>query len=211
MNTTQAMPQTPFFYYNPEANPDNRQHGHFSPTPRTVVPSQQIQYFQPPYTHEMMYQQSQRLSPSDSHMYMHPTAFSMQTSVTPMASPRPIYQKPGFLFQADSQSLSLDTDCVDVDGYMYPATPPLSISGSAINSPPTSCGLLPTPTNNVFFGAQNIEGVKEGCEGDVKSEILAGGDWPRCGSPPLTPGMSILQTPKIIGEHIADSAFVLIE
>ncbi len=35
----------------------------------------------------------------------------------------------------------------------------------------------------------NMEGVKEGCEGDVKSEILAGGDWTRCCSPPLTPGM----------------------
>ena len=34
----------------------------------------------------------------------------------------------------------------------------------------------------------NIEGVKEGCEGDVQSEILAGGDWTRCCSPPLTPG-----------------------
>ena len=50
-----------------------------------------------------------------------------------------------------------------------------------------SCGILPTPTNPVFF-AENIEGVKEGCEGDVKSEILAGEDWARAGSPPLTPG-----------------------
>ena len=38
------------------------------------------------------------------------------------------------------------------------------------------------------MGLDNIEGVKEGCEGDVQSEILAGGDWTRCCSPPLTPG-----------------------
>lgn len=40
------------------------------------------------------------------------------------------------------------------------------------------------------MGLDNIEGVKEGCEGDVQSEILAGGDWTRCCSPPLTPGTS---------------------
>ena len=51
-----------------------------------------------------------------------------------------------------------------------------------------SCGLLPTPSNSVFFGLENMEGVKEGCEGEVQSEILAGGDWTRCGSPPMTPG-----------------------
>ena len=38
------------------------------------------------------------------------------------------------------------------------------------------------------MGLDNIEGVKEGCEGDVQSEILAGGDWTKCCSPPLTPG-----------------------
>ncbi|KAI4093184.1 MAG: hypothetical protein LQ344_003011 [Seirophora lacunosa] len=33
-----------------------------------------------------------------------------------------------------------------------------------------------------------MQGVKEGCEGEVQTEILAGGDWARCGSPPMTPG-----------------------
>lgn len=37
------------------------------------------------------------------------------------------------------------------------------------------------------MGLDNIEGVKEGCESDVQSEILAGGDW-SCRSPTLTPG-----------------------
>lgn len=39
-----------------------------------------------------------------------------------------------------------------------------------------------------------MEGVKKGCEGEVKSEILAGGDWTRSCSPPLTPGMYLCQS-----------------
>ena len=48
--------------------------------------------------------------------------------------------------------------------------------------------MLPTPVSGALFALENIEGVKEGCEGDVKSEILAGEDWTRSCSPPLTPG-----------------------
>jgi hypothetical protein len=39
----------------------------------------------------------------------------------------------------------------------------------------------------MLFGLEGFEGVKEGCEGEVQSENLAGCDWARCGSPPLTP------------------------
>ena len=46
------------------------------------------------------------------------------------------------------------------------------------------------------MGLDNIEGVKEGCEGDVQSEILAGGDWTRCCSPPLTPGTFYITSMK---------------
>lgn len=42
--------------------------------------------------------------------------------------------------------------------------------------------------NTIFYG---FEGVKEGCEGEVQSENLAGGEWARCGSPPMTPGMFV--------------------
>jgi len=41
--------------------------------------------------------------------------------------------------------------------------------------------------NTMFYGLEGFEGVKEGCEGEVQSENLAGSDWARCGSPPLTP------------------------
>ena len=173
----QTMAQSAFFYYNPEQSADNRQHGLFSPHPNTVMPTSQLQRFQQMYPQEMMGQQ---------HSAMH-GSYSIHSTMTPIASPRPMYQKPSMIF-AEGRPLSLDTECTDSDGYMYPATPPLSISGSAISSPPMSSGMLPTPTGPVFF-AENLEGVKEGCEGEVKSEILAGGDWTRCGSPPMTPGM----------------------
>ena len=183
----QTMAHPSFYYYNPE------QHGHFSQHPGTIATGTQLQHFQQPiYPQEMMMQpqlqMQQRGPPVDSQLYMHPTAYQIQPVMTPMASPQPRFQKPLFSFHDDGHSLSLDTECGISDGYMYPSTPPLSISGSAISSPPMSCGMLPTPVSSTFFSTENIEGVKEGCEGEVKSEILAGGDWTRCGSPPLTAG-----------------------
>ncbi|MCJ1435978.1 hypothetical protein MMC27_005354 [Xylographa pallens] len=195
------MAQPSFYYYNPE------QHGHFSQHPGTMASGNQLQHFQQQmYSPEMMMQSQlhmqQRGPPVDSQMYMQPTSYQIQAAMTPMVSPRPIFQKPLFLFQGDSRSLSLDTECEINDGYMYPSTPPLSISGSAISSPPMSCGILPTPIHSTFFSTENIEGVKEGCEGDVKSEILAGGDWTRCGSPPLTP--VFIHPPSVTASQASD-------
>ena len=195
LHPSQAMGQSPFFYYNPEVS-DQRQHGHFSPDPNTITLNNQYQRFQQQqiYPQEMMVQpqyvplQPRPLTSNAQSFTQTPGAFPVQTFSTPMASPRPLYQKPTFLIQPDGQNLSLNTECVNSHGYMYPATPPLSVSSSSLNSPPMSCGLLPTSVNNSFYGIENIEGVKEGCESDVQSEILAGGDWTRCGSPPLTPG-----------------------
>lgn len=80
----------------------------------------------------------------------------------------------------------LESDAHDGDMFYYPSTPPLSASGSAISSP-SSCDMMPTPINTMFMGLEGFEGVKEGCEGEVQSENLAGNEWARCGSPPLTP------------------------
>ena len=114
--------------------------------------------------------------------------YGPQKSLLAMTSPRPLQQKPAFLYQFDGQQLSIDTECNTPDVYVYPSTPPLSVSGSSASSPPSTCGMLPTPVTGAYMGLDNIEGVKEGCEGDVQSEILAGGDWTRSCSPPLTPG-----------------------
>ena len=78
----------------------------------------------------------------------------------------------------------------------YPATPTLSASSGSFSSastPPTTCGIQPTPIDGqgVFFAKPQMvayPAVKQGCEEEVFSEVLAGGDWStRPGSPPMTP------------------------
>ncbi|KAH8731352.1 cutinase G-box binding protein [Phaeosphaeriaceae sp. PMI808] len=97
--------------------------------------------------------------------------------------PQPMYQKPTILIQPqDSPYLRpIDTD------YSYaPATPPLSSTGSNISSPPSVCDILPTPVNG-FFPGEGMEGVKQGCEEEVFSELLSAGiEW-RSATPPMTP------------------------
>jgi len=173
MEPSQAMP-SPFFYYNPDPQGENnRQHGHFTPHPSG--PSA----FPPPPQNTMFFQR-----PTSPHAQLaYPQTAYSHHMLTPVASPQPLYQKPTILVQPqDSPYLHpLDTD------YAFaPATPPLSSSGSGTSSPPSSCDFLSTPLFDGFF-ADTIEGVKQGCEGDVFSEILASGlDW-RSASPPLTP------------------------
>lgn len=183
------MGQSPFFYYNPEPNTDNRQHSHFTTQPKQDgVQARQLQqqwfhqhmmyYGQPP----MMYPQ---LPSSGSPMQQKP--------MLAMSTPRPVQQRPAFLYQYEGQQLALDTDCKTPGAHMYPSTPALSSSGSAASSPPSTCGILPTPTADSYVG---LEGVKEGCHEDVSSEILAGGDFTRSGSPILTPGTFLLESER---------------
>ncbi|KAI8936018.1 hypothetical protein NX059_007520 [Plenodomus lindquistii] len=170
IHPAQAM-QSPFFYYNPDPQGENhRQHGHFTPHPSGHST------FQP----QNMYYQ--RPSSANSHLAYSQTAYASQM-LTPVASPQPMYQKPAILIQPhDSPYLHpLDTD------YSFaPATPPLSSSGSSTSSPPSSCDVMSTPLFDIF-PSETIEGVKQGCEGEVFSEILASGlEW-RSASPPMTP------------------------
>jgi hypothetical protein len=181
----QSMGQSPFFYYNPDPKPDNRQHGHFSQHPNVQVPgSIYHQHMQPlPSTPIYSRPSSSSSQPAMPMQMFNPNAFH-QASMTPMASPRPMYQKPTILIQEHSPHLIFDPESSE-EMYFYPSTPPLSAPGSTINSPSSVGEMLQTPMNNSFFG---FEGVKEGCMGDVAAENLAGGEWARCGSPPMTPG-----------------------
>lgn len=186
-HATQSTSQPAFFYYNPDPNADSRQHGHFSPHPNAVQESQQQyqQYIQPG---AVMQSQQQMLH---SRMPLAGTLlYTPQKQSLIMESPRPVLQRPSFLGQYECQSLSLDTGCSTPDLYVYPSTPPLSASGSASSSPPSTCDILPTPITGSYMNLENIEGVKSGCEGDVQSEILAGEDWTRSCSPQMTPGKS---------------------
>lgn len=166
-----------FFYYNPDSAKENaRQHGHFTPHPS----GQQLQTMQP---QNMVFQRPSSANSQTS--YPQQTAYANQM-LTPVASPRPMYQKPAILVQPqDSPFLHpIDTDFSDMR--FAPATPPLSSSGSNISSPPSMCDFVPTPVN-AFFAGEGMEGVKQGCEEEVFSEILsAGAEW-RSASPPMTP------------------------
>ncbi|KAF1971208.1 hypothetical protein BU23DRAFT_196299 [Bimuria novae-zelandiae CBS 107.79] len=166
--------QAPFFYYNPEApNEKARQHGHFTPHPS----GQQQQMF-----HQLMLNNRPSSSCSSPSTPFQP-AFN-HALLTPVASPQPLYQKPTILIHPqDSPFLHP----IDTDFTFAPATPPLSSCGSNISSPPSSCDVLPTPVQ-LFFAGEGMEGVKQGCEEEVFTEILAAGvEWPGSASPPMTP------------------------
>lgn len=169
-----------FFYYQPTPNSETRHHGQFTPHP--VQPVQyHAPHMQPMQAQSMpVYgqQYEQRPLSAGSQHYQQMPVYSPQPLMTPAQSPQQVVQKPAMLMQENSPALlTLDTDC-----YM-PSTPALSQSASTVNSPPSSCDIMPTPTNLSFA----LEGVKAGCEGDVLSENLAGGDFFRLASPPMSP------------------------
>ncbi|KAF2740350.1 hypothetical protein EJ04DRAFT_425093 [Polyplosphaeria fusca] len=181
MQPSQAMGQSPFFYYNPDPSPENhRQHGHFTPHPH----GQQLFHGQDGlYASNMMIKRPS--SSNSQHAYPH-MAYAHHM-LTPVASPQPMYQKPTILIQEQNSPY---LHPIDTDFSYAPATPPLSSSCSNISSPPSTCDVLPTPVNGLFEG---IEGVKQGCEGEVFSEILAAGAEWRSASPPMTPAVFINQ------------------
>lgn len=165
------MAQSAFFYYSPDPSPETRQHGHFTPHPHgmpmPVVPEH----------HEFMYQPM----PIPQHAYI------SHAMLTPAASPRAHNSKPTILLQQEQSLVPLNTECQSY----FPATPTLSASGSfsSASSPPAHGELVPTPAAIIAPkpGFAVFPVVKEGCEEEVFSEVLAGGDWTRPGSPPMTP------------------------
>lgn len=122
--------------------------------------------------------------------YQHAHGYMPQAMLTPVASPRAQHHRPTLphVLQDQHHLVALDTKC---DSY-YPSTPALSASGSfsSVDSPP-STGVVPTPVNGIFFPKPvhhiGFPAVKEGCEVEVFSEVLAAGDWTRPDSPPMTP------------------------
>ena len=208
MHPNPAPGPVPFFYYNPDPNASHGQHGYFSTHPSEA---QVVNHHAPVYPHhqcaqqhqhqhqQQQQQQPQTQQPLPQHAFEHANDAvravsrftpSPMATFSPTASPQPLHIKPSILLQQESHFLTVDTSCMGTDAHSFPATPPLSTSGSTISSPPSSCGVLHTPVNGGYFRLESIEGVKEGCEGDVVSELLANCDWARSNSPPLTPGKS---------------------
>ncbi|EEP77612.1 predicted protein [Uncinocarpus reesii 1704] len=194
--TIQSAPvagQSSFFYYNPDPDAHAGQHGYFSTHPAEMHAATGNR---PVFTHDQYCaQHPQQIQEHHSHMLHQPgpmqhmapkTFLNDEMMLSPSVSPRPLHIKPSILLHGSPGLVPIDTNCI-TDFHTFPSTPPLSTSGSTISSPPSSCGMLQTPVNGSFYRFESIEGVKEGCEGDVKSEILANGDWTRSNSPPLTP------------------------
>ena len=92
-HTTPPMGQSPFFYYNPDPSPENRQHGHFTPHPHglpmAVLPSSP--------EHMMHYPQMYHQRPQSAGapmFYQHAPAYMSQAMLTPVASPRAQQHRP---------------------------------------------------------------------------------------------------------------------
>lgn len=79
----------------------------------------------------------------------------------------------------------LETDICDSDAFYYPATPPLSTSGSSMGSPTHVQDVLSTPLNPMFSGLDGYEMIK--ADDEAASKVLDI-DWSSYESPPLTPG-----------------------
>ena len=164
-----------YYYYQPEPQSEPKyQHGQYSLQMQqgAILPPQMVKAVSP--NPQISAQQAQGYLTAANPGYQH-------LMPTPVASPQPIHYRPTILIEKqETQPLAVDTDC-------SPATPALSASGSSASSPPSSVGFLPTPVNGSTPAPESLPGVKQGCEVEVLSEILAGGDFPRSQSPPLTP------------------------
>lgn len=182
MVASQTMSPASFYYYSPDPNPENRQHGHFVQQPQ----QQQMPMFPivPTLPSTPMYSRPSSSCSQQQQQLMQPRAVtSIPSNMTPVASPQPVCQKP---------TIVLETQICDADGLYYPTTPPLSTSGSAISSP-GSCDMLATPLNPMFSGLDGLEGAKD----DAHMEKFPVLDWSNCASPPLTPVYLQSQPTKI--------------
>lgn len=173
---------TPFFYYTPEQGSDNRQPGFFNHN--SAVPQQMQMYpAVPTLPSTPIYSRPNSSgSPLASTKVFHK---QFPSTLTPSGSPQ-FSHKPGILVQGQPTHLMVKTESGESDGFYYPATPPLSTSGSSTGSP-RSIDMLATPLNPMFSGLDGSENVKS--EGEV--ENLDKWDWSSCGSPPMTPGKPI--------------------
>lgn len=125
------------------------------------------------------YERPQSGSPQAPYVQMN--HYQAQPLMTPVQSPQPMYQKPQIMLQQQESPylFPLDTDCY------APSTPPLSTSGSAVSSPPSTAEILPTPVYNNFQG--HCMDVKPNCDKNF-AEMLAHDNWTNAASPPMTPG-----------------------
>ncbi|KAI2618514.1 hypothetical protein GGR54DRAFT_159642 [Hypoxylon sp. NC1633] len=199
------MGPAPFFYYTPDPSPENRHHGHFSQQPGfQQLQQQQMFPIVPTLPSTPIYS---RPNSSCSQQPMPTKVFNIVPSnMTPVASPQAT-QRPGILVHSQPSKLMLDTELCDNDGFYYPATPPLSTSGSSMGSPCNTNDMLATPLNPMFSGLDGCEMVKP--EVETMPEHLENLDWASSGSPPLTPVYLQSQSGHILSPNSSFSSDLL--
>ncbi len=160
---TMTVPQPPygtqpFLYYTPNSKADNRSHALFSPHPRgasaNATHQGPHQSQTPSLTGYSTLHPPKRLLPQTPN-FTRPTAAPGMT----MASPRPVGQKPTIVIQNEAGSrppFRHVNGGVEVDSYLSPATPPLSLSGSVIGSPLSAGGSLLTPHDSAVFARHDL-------------------------------------------------------
>lgn len=196
--TSAPVQSQPSFAYYPDST---SQQGHYTSQPQDIPYYGQMQYPGQQCAEQPIYS-------AQSVMNMHQMATTnafrgAAMSMTPIASPQPSQMKPAIFVQQGSPALMpIDTRFINAELYAFPSTPPLSSSGSSISSPPSANGTLHTPINDCFFAFEKVEGVKEGCETDVHTEILANPDWSRGDSPPMTP--VFIHPPSLTASQTSD-------
>lgn len=172
MDTTfqPSMPPSAFFYYNQDSQSENCPTGHFVPH----------QYQQHHYQRQMavpMGVMKQQLPPQyiycppPQHQNMAPAMYTPRL-ITPAASPYAVAPRQSYFVEQHSSPAMFP-----MDNEYGPFTPPLSASGSATSSPPSSFSMLPTPVNGQYLEAM-----------DVKYEAFV--DLQSGQTPPLSPGKS---------------------
>ncbi|KAF4555332.1 Zinc finger C2H2 type domain-containing protein 6 [Elsinoe fawcettii] len=171
----QHMGQPPFFYYNPEQTSENRNQGHFTPQPNSMVMSM------PDYFH--CQQPIYRPQSAGPQMIYQPTPhYINQAMLTPTASPKPFQHKPTILLQQENPFL------IRLDASHYvPSTPTLSASGSSFSSSSAdSPNAHVVPSNDYFSQPAYEKSIREeeAFAEIVHNEMTVVGSTH---SPPLTP------------------------
>ncbi|KAF2222128.1 hypothetical protein BDZ85DRAFT_250974 [Elsinoe ampelina] len=171
---TQHLGQPSFFYYNPEQTSENRNQGHFTPQPNSMVMSM------PDYFH--CHQPFHRPQSAGPQMIYQPTPqYFNQAMLTPSASPKPFQHKPTILVQQENPYL------IRLDATQYvPSTPTLSASGSSFSSSSVDSPHAHVVPSNDYFSQPFAKAVREeeAFADIVHNEMTVVGSTH---SPPLSP------------------------
>ncbi|KAK5990325.1 C2H2 finger domain transcription factor sebA [Cladobotryum mycophilum] len=161
MDAMMSLGQGPFYFYGQDSKINSRQAAIFAQQQQQIAAYSMVPSLPP----TPMY------SRPNSSCSQLPTLYSNGPSVmTPTGTVPAGMRKPAIMLETEFG-----------DNPYFPATPPLSTSGSAVGSPKT-CDMLQTPINPMFSGLESM-GLKDGLP------VEAFLDWSSGTSPPMSPSV----------------------